>query len=401
MKKSILMLAVFAGAAAMIAAPAQAATISNLTFTQDTTQRQFYVNNPEVLLAADLATATGGKNILQANINPGIQYRFMWEHMNKTGSKIDYAIQVVNPMSTSQTVQILHYGFSNSATQYNGGLPIANMMNSTTTSSTVTLAPFEKRNIIVQPGLLYGGFFSGVAELKVTSANTLTARAIAYVSGTTPSTASTYQGWISAYTGDQFGAHRTYKGIQSAANVKAENIAITIGDADAGTTIIDYQTHDVPGRLQTGQTARGDMVPIQMALNAGDPNTTVTVSPTSAFTYDPDPATKNMPPNLGNYGIKYVYKGSIVNNGTADRYVDFVVRRNNLNGNQSFAYRFMSNTAWNHKHIGPNQPEGTNDAEFKMFSVFVPKGGVPVGFSYDYILGAPAIGGQHNLIRVR
>jgi len=393
----LLLLPLAAGALAGVAAPAHAATISNLTFTQDTTERLFYVNNPEVLLASDLATAAGGKNILQANLNPGIKYRFMWEHMNKTGSKIDYAIQVVNPMSTTQTVQILHTGFSSSSAQYNGGLPIANMMNSTTTGSTITLAPFEKRNIIVQPGLLYGGFFSGVAELKITSANTLTMRAIAYVSGTTPSTNNTYEGWISAYTGDQFGAHRTYKGIMPAANVKAQSVAISIGDADVGKAIIDYQTNDVPGRLQTGQTYRGDMVPINMALNAGDPNTTVVVNPSSAFTYDPDPATKNMPPNLGNYGVKYVYSGSIYNGGTADRYVDFVVRRNNLNANMSFGYRFMSNTTWNHAHIGPN---GNNVPELTMFSVFAPKGQT-VGFSYDYILGAPAIGGQHNIIRVR
>lgn len=369
-------------------APASAFTASTLTFSKSTDTKMIYDNNPEILWTSDLADSTiANKLILQSRGVSG-KVRTHWEHKNDTGSTITYATQIHNPNSTTLNIQVHGYGFSSNTSQFNGGIPFADLYNQAGTRAfTLTLGPGETSWLVRQSGIPTATFFSGAVEFTIPTGYNVIVNNLAYVDATKVNGTATYEGWINSSSGTRSDAHRQYKGITSTGNVNASNLNFSFGNSDAGT--MKSWTDHISKMNANG--IHTDMVSFNMPYT--NFSGSYLVDPNAYFSADT--VNPNQYPNLANWGVKYTYSGTLTNTGTTTRYVDFVVGRQTDAG-IAFAYKPNGTNTWSQDRLSTTL--GTTS---KTISTITVGAGQSVPYNVQYILGSPAGGGQANYINLR
>lgn len=359
-----------------------------LAFTPGGDRTLIAVNNPEQLVVGDLGDPRlGDKSIMRVTGVTG-KIRNWFEHVNRTGLKIGYGIMIYNPNSYSVNVTVHGQGFI--ANSY-GGKPFVTMFSNYSTVGSVRTI---KRNGVLwvwrnDEAVIAGNFFSGVIDFDVDGP--VVVDNIAYDTFKSLDGSRSYLGYVQRIEPDGTHEARVYKGTCPHSEVSAQ-LDYTLGDTDvAGPLPVSYPNFDlVSGTYGTPITRSGWMSNIGPGQNV------------NAVTNDM--ATWNMPgwglidplqrsdgegkyPNLGNWLLTYVIRGTITNNGTTARQVSLNLRT--PGGSSPIAYQ-GADGVWRDQTI----PANTTFA-YRTFTV---PAGSSQAYEARYILGGPGAGALTNTI---
>jgi hypothetical protein len=334
-----------------------------------------FVNNPEQLTTNDLADKSlGHKLIYQEMVIKSS--RLFFEHLNRTGSPINYGVQLVNPNKTAVQVIIQGSGF---VTGYQGGEPFRQLL-AQRKEDTKIIKPGQTLWLMQSPTLIpQGAFFSGVVDFEVRGGplivNTLGYRKVSELDGK-----SVYEGNL---TKPAYNA-RVYKGIIECAELVAGGVNFTFDDQTKLDTLkvqyasrkgyinnaSEWYTHS----LRNDLAIKGDMFDIRL------PGGTVI----SAEGRD----STNQVPNFGNWGVVYTLKGQVTNKGKGDRCVTINLSLKDQ-GTAALAWK-DSRGLWQEKRI------------LKMGNIsyykFLVRGGQTVPYEASFVLGGPSIGNLRHSI---
>ncbi|MBS1719841.1 MAG: hypothetical protein JST35_05280 [Armatimonadetes bacterium] len=350
------------------------------------------VNNPEQITAVDLGDANQGNTVIYRDtIAPG-KYRDWFEHTNRFGLTIGYGISIVNPGTTPVTVTYWNRGFT---TGFNGGTPFSLMFGSYPANGTAN---------VIQPGARFWlwrndnsvtntTFFSGVVDFDVAGGSVVVEN-IAYRSFSALTGTRSYQGYIQRIEPDGTHCARQYKGMADTATVQSQPMDFRIFENSVGPQLV---------RCSDYILATGGNYPVVARnywfSNIGPgQNTQATTS---------DMVSWNMPgwglinpvtqsdgegkyPNLGNWAVCYIVRGSVTNLGTSSKTVTLNLQAP-AGGGSPIAYR-ESDGVWRQLKINAGQ-----NVAYYTFTV---PGGQKVDFDGRYILGGPGAGSLKNTVVV-
>ncbi|MEM8532299.1 MAG: hypothetical protein AAGF95_15755 [Chloroflexota bacterium] len=403
--------------ATLSAPPAEAVSVPTISYTPGGRQ-MIYVNNPELLLNADLANnrnrAEGrGPSLLTVSIGAG-QYRDYFEHLNETGTEVAYGFYAWNP--TNETVVVNRTAKGWAAGDFRiGAQPFAQLFNNSE-STTLTLTPntggwiFRSDASFGPGGIAQNGeFLTGVVDFGVAVENNAAAQIIVHHLVYDPSQFDTlpgsyeYIGYETRMRPSGSPESRTYKGISSSSEVTA-NLNITIESTDGpqdlqvsypqyvadssgtyvpGPTITSprWYTHDIPSRDRTdSQVVANDMRSFDM------PGWGL-VNPLTRSSAPLPGETQNSYPNFGNWGVVYNHNIAITNNSDRTRAIEARLGIYNTtdSDNALFAYQ-INNGAWQTGAI----VESDGQSVVSLGTIDAAPG--PSTHTVRMVLGAPADG---------
>jgi hypothetical protein len=351
-----------------------------------------FVNNPEQLYNSDLGDVDRGNvAVYRSNVGPGA-YRNWFEHTNRTGVNIGYAVAVRNTSTSAITVKYYGKGF---VTGFQGGKPFIDMFNTYLSNPTIyTVSPGSRlwlwRN---DNSAANTNFFSGVIDFDIIG-GTVDVENIAYRTFNNLTGAMPYQGYIQRIESDGTHCARQYKGIWKYSAVETSALKFTIGNTDFGPLNVLCSDYDLAAKKYKPAVTRAFWF-----SNIG-PGQNAQATTSDMFSWKMpgwgliDPLTKSdgeaKYPNLGNWGVMYIVKGSVRNLGTFSRNLSINLKAPN-GGGSPIAYR-GNDGVWRELKINA----GAN-IQYYTFSVAA---GETKNFEARYILGGPGAGSLTNTITV-
>lgn len=449
--------------------PAIAQTPVPIVYTTDPgsvanpTRQLIFSNNPEQIYAPYTDTTTapgtttyyydladnglGAQSLLQITVPEG-QYRDYFEHVNKTGQSLSYAVQVYNPGNTTLVVTLGRKGFTPDAASGNstGASAIADLMNSTTAPMTYRVLP--GRSVwVLRTDTDYAGtkpnangkYAAGVVDFDVAGGSALVSN-IAYQNARALSRWN-YMGFITrAYpSGQGTPESRVYKGLfqypgqtaPTGAGVTAPIMAVIDDSTTAGELPVTYKrytyngsqyvpstnsvpagttawwTNDTPARDKTSASAPiaymvgSDVFDINLPLA---PSGSLLVEALKLRSWPNSTATQA---NIGNYGVQYHESVRVTNNGTRARRVSLTLN-NYGSGSSSYAYPDWSKNdgtwTWDYSRTTLTTNAGVTTATYNQTVTYaqfdVPADGQEHTYEAYYILGAPSGGQLRHAIKV-
>ena len=393
------------GGVSVIAASASASSLHPLTalllgqttapqvvFKPDSSRSLIYVNNPEQLYNSDLGDATLGNTVIYRDKLSVGNYRNWYEHTNRSGNTIGYAIRLLNTGTQTASIRTRGKGF---VTGLQGGKPFSDMLSTySTPGALTTLLPGQSTYIYQLNNLATDGtFFSAVVDFDVTAGNVLVEN-IAYRSAAALTGNRSYQGYIQRVESDGTRCSRQYKGRSPYYAVQVSSLNFVINDTNLGPLNVrtrDYnlttRSYSAPvtrnywmsniGPSQNSQAVTNDMLSFNM------PGWGV-ISPLAATDGD------GKYPNIGNWAVMYTISGSVQNLGTITRNLSVNLQAP-AGGGAPIAYR-GNDGVWRELKINA----GSN-IQYYTFSVAP---GATTKFDARYILGGPGAGAERNTIAV-
>jgi hypothetical protein len=358
-----------------------------VTFAPVPGQQLIAVNNPEQLFTVDLGDDNLGNTVIYRDqVRPGI-YRNWFQHSNKSGGTIGYAIAVENPGLTTISVASSGRGFT---ATLNGGTPFVGLFN-TPTRSQMMVPPGQRvwfwRNDSAVPN---GPSFSGVIDLVIKGGDAIIEN-VAYRSFARLTGVRSYQGYVVRTEPNGQNTARVYKGRSPVSTIET-NLSFTIGNGTpVGPLSVQTRDYNLVSQVYGAPVTRGYWIsnigPAQNAQGVSSDMLTFTTpgwGPISIFTRSD--ATNNFP-NFGNWGAMYRVNLSVTNTGTTARTVTYNLQPP---GNAPVAYRYAG--GWKQTIIGTN-------VSFPIYSVSVPAGQTVV-IPSEWALGGPGFGAIRNTVNV-
>lgn len=276
-------------------------TIANSSLTYNSDPGTFiYCNNPEQLFTSDLgdhAAGFGNHYLLWSLVTGNCQAYY--EHENRTGITIGYGIQIYNPNELAVTIEVTNLGFSNNAfgcwTQF-----YSNQSGGGGAVGSFTVQPggvlWVQRN---DNSIAAGSIFNGAVSFNVSGGNVYVFN-YAYKSLDNVDGSATYLGYITRIDPSGQNEAKVYKGTSDRFLINSlisTKVSILLKSNST------WETHGCPGN---------DMVTINCPL-------TDTNSPTySTFNCSNGD-------NLGNWGIRYRYNVTVVNDSNKRRTINVAV----------------------------------------------------------------------------
>lgn len=438
------------------AANAQAPTVS---YAPEAGARQLlFCNNPEQVYLSytdtvtgsatngityyDLADATqGAHSLLQVTVDPG-SYRDLFEHVNKTGSTVNYGVQVYNPNSTTPVFVTFYgkgyYGNVTAPGYSTGGQAIAEMLNNEAQSSPATYKVYPGRTLwLLRSDVDYSGtrpnsngtYASGVVDFDLSGGQAIVSN-VAYQNLRSLSSWS-YMGYVPRAYSASTPESRVYKGLlQYPAQISATgagvvaSLSFVVDDSTpAGELSVQYPRYTNNGSgtwAPSAATVGGtdwwtNDTPLRDKLNDSahptSTNTNVFVTGNDMFDINMPgwspvvyalqpgswPNTTATQPNFGNYGVTYHEAITLTNNSQTGKTRTVSVTMYNYGGSSSsVAYRNVTSGSWTYDYCR-NLANGKG-VTYGSFSV--PPDGLPHTYDLYYILGAPAAGTLRHAVQL-
>lgn len=368
---------------------AQINSAPTVSYSRVTGRNLIAINNPEQLTTDDLADSNfGSKVIYRQLLRPG-SYRNWFEHVNRSGGTIGYAVSLRNIARNVATFRIRGRAFDVGLL---GGKCFSDLLSNYATGTTVNISPgstvwiWRNDNAVTNTN-----FFSGVIDFELTGGS-IEIDNIAYRNFANIAKGRTYMGYITRVEPDGTRCARQYKGIAPVTTVQTNLLAFTINDLNTGAltvTTSDYnlttQTYGNPtqrtfwftniGPGQNTQAVTSDMLSWDMP-GWGLVNPLTRSDATNNF------------PNLGNWAVEYSVRGSVSNEGTRSRTISINLQAP-AGGGSPIAYR-GGDGVWRHLKINA----GSN---IQYFTLAIPAGQTR-SFDARYILGGPGAGSLRNTI---
>lgn len=358
-----------------------------VTFSQVPGQQLIAVNNPEQLFTVDLGDDNLGNTVIYRERVPRGIYRNWFQHSNKSGGTIGYAIAVENPGPAEISVASSGRGFT---ATLNGGTPFVNLFNTPTRAQSM-----------VQPGqrvwfwrndnaVANGPSFSGVIDLVIKGGDAIIEN-VAYRSFSRLTGTRSYQGYVVRTEPNGQNTARVYKGRSTVSTIET-NLSFTINNGTpVGALNLQSRDYNLISQAYGNPVTRGYWISnIGPAQNAqGVTSDMLTFNTPGWGPINPltrSDATNNYP-NLGNWGAMYRVNLSITNTGTTARSVTYNLQPP---GNAPIGYRDAG--GWKQTIIAGN-------VSFPIYSVSVPAGQTVV-IPSEWVLGGPGFGAIRNTVNV-
>jgi hypothetical protein len=422
-------------------------------------RRLIFVNNPE-LLHADAGMCDIGDSIsvrgtpcarsLHRVENAQGAYRNWFEHMNRTGAPLQYAVRVLNEGVECSRVTVRGSGFSRNAVA-EGGREFVELFEALRQGNTKThvLCPGE-HFVVAEMGarspVPRWKFFTGVVDFEIEGAP-LVVENVAFHKSIAKKLSP-----LGYVIRTDFTAHESlvYKGVSAHTRAVASNLDFEVNDATpAGRLRVQYPTYRMPdsggggeffqaeGRCSISTFPRcmgnvgsffepeiRDHWVTHIAPNPEDSNpkrahavvsdliTLVTPGfPQGCETESPDAFQtcflmspfykwfypdfgKWKYPNWGNWAVHYILQGTFTNTGTRSRTAHFGLR---ADGKSPIAYK-GHNTGW--KYFPLTKASNANSNDYFSYAVVDVPAGVSVPYQVEYILSGPAAGTLQNLVQI-
>jgi hypothetical protein len=371
---------------------ALAGAAPTVAFTRGGDRQLIFVNNPEQITDRDLGDADrGDASILRVT---GVQgaVRSFWEHTNRTGRPLGYAVMIYNPSPTAVSVVVHGRGFT---TGFLGGKPFSDLLGDDSRAGTrIPVAAgavlwLDRRDASVPDH----AFFSGVIDFDV-EGGPVTVDHIAYDQFSRLDSSRTYQGYLQRVEPDSTRVARQYKGTSPYSEVTASDVDFTITDADRGALPVVTRDYDLTAGAPGAPVTRTYWIShIGPGQNAQAVTSDMLAWETPGWGRI-DPLTRSdgegKYPNLGNWGVVYIVRGTVRNAGTLTRDVSVNVEAP-ANGGSPIAYRGNDGT-WRHLKLAA----GTSA---RHYTLRVPAGQA-VRYEARFILGGPGAGSLKNWVSV-
>lgn len=357
------------------------------------------VNNPEQLYNSDLADSNQGAAIIYRDRpTPGTQ-RCWWEHVNRTGATIGYAISVENVGRS--TVQVVVHGKTQS-TGFLGGKPFADLFtNYSITGTTYSISPKGRVYIARFDGSVTNGtFFAGALEYTLKSPTSIgtsvNVDVIAYRSFSRLTGRRAELGYVQRIESDGTHEARVYKGSNSYSQVRAGSLDFSFSDGDpVGPMNVQVQTYNLATKqfnpLSTRSYWFSNIGPGQNADCTASDIVPWTMRGFGTITPFAPSDGEGKYPNFGNWGITYILAGSFRNLGTRSRDVALSLQAPG-GGGSPIAYR-GADGVWRNTKMNAG-------ASFDYYTVSVPPGQT-VPFEARYLLGGPGAGSLLNRVSLK
>jgi hypothetical protein len=415
-------------------------------------RKLIFVNNPEILHAergmcdiGDTISVRGtpcGRSLFRVDNAIGV-YRNWFEHINRTGAPLRYAVRVRNEGSACARVTVSGSGFSRNAVS-EGGREFVGLF-SGAAPFVYNVCPGEHRFLMAIDGanaVARWKFFTGVVDFQI-EGEPLVVENVAFHHA--PAEVLEPLGYT---TRTDFTAHESlvYKGVSEHSQAVADNVNFVLDEATpVGRLKVRYATYAMP--VSSGEGSEGRCLPstfprctgetgsfkaveerdhwvTHIAPNPEDANpkranavvsdlvTLITpglpegclvpsaIAVESCFLmspfykwYYPD-FEKWKYPNWGNWAVQYILKGTLTNKGSRARTVHFGIR---ADGNSPIAYK-GHNTPWKYFPLVKASNNNPNDY-FPYATIEVPVGAT-LPYQVEYVLSGPAAGTLQNLVKV-
>lgn len=364
----------------------QAATIPEINYSKKSSRSLIFVNNPEQITSSDLGDWDyNSAAILQTGRLKG-KYRNFFEHVNKTGFTIGYAIQLYNPNPYPITVKVTGSGYT--PTVY-GGKPFSQMFGEDSENTKNYQVDAQNSIWLMKQDntIKNNSFFSGVIDFEIIDGEAIINN-IAYRKFDNLPDSYDYIGYVQRIEPDGTHEARMYKGITSYSEVTANNIDFVINNTDKpGVLKVKHPVYNLTtnnysppklkengwysniGPASNSEATTKDMVPFYIPDWGG-------IYPKSSS----DGEEKY--PNLGNWGIIYRIKGTVTNYSNYSRRLSVNLKAPN-NSNVFLAYQ-GNDGVWRDLQVKPGQ-----NIQYYTFNVAV---GQTISYSAAYVLGGPSGG---------
>lgn len=357
------------------------------------------VNNPEQLYNSDLSDNNLGSAIIYRDRPTQGAQRCWWEHVNRTGGTIGYAVFVENVGRS--TVQVVVHGKTQS-TGFLGGKPFADLFtNYSVTGTTYSVAPKSRVYIArFDSSVTNSTFFSGVVDYDLIGPSTIgtpvNVDVIAYRSFSRVTGTRTELGYVQRIESDGTHEARVYKGSSNYSQVRADNLNFTFGDSDpVGPMSVQVQTYNLTTKqfnpLSTRSYWFSNIGPGQNADCSASDMVSWAMRGFGTITPFAPSDGEGKYPNFGNWGITYILAGSFTNLGTRSRDVAFSLQAPG-GGGSPIAYR-GTDGVWRNTKMNAG-------ASFDYYTASVPAG-QSVPFEARYILGGPGAGSLLNRVSLK
>lgn len=375
---------------AIAPAPASAAGSGSLTSSTQTGVRYLYVNNPEPVIASDLAN--NRRSIFRFNLNAGSNRAF-FEHVNDTGSTLDYGIFLYNPGSATVTVTRTRKSWSAGSFTI-GGAALATFLNSSE-NTTLTLPPggsgWIYRSDLIGAAVAPGQYFTGAVDFSHNGE--LIVQNLAFTGSAAALPGSyTYLGYVTDVR-KGVAQHRVDKGV-TLTPAATLDLNVSVSNATTGAVPITYTpggSTNCPTTSRTATTWRTNYPHTKDGVAVGGDMITLTTPEGNLIS--PCAASPNGGglPNLGNYGVLYTVRIRVSNTSGAPRRLTLTMSRANGVGNTFVAYRNVG--------AGTFTSGAASGAGSLRYLDFTAATGVNTYTGY-YALGAPATGNIDQTLRV-
>lgn len=352
--------------------------------------RLLYVNNPEPLVPGDLANS--GRSIFRYSLNAGSNRAF-FEHVNKTGSTINYGVFLYNPGSSTVTVTRTRKSWSAGSFTI-GGPALATFLNGSE-NTTLTLPPggsgWIYRSDLIGSPAAPNQYFTGAVDFshngQVIAQNLAFTGSAANLPGSY-----TYLGYV---TGVREGVpqHRVDKGV-SLTPAASLSLNVTVPNATTGPVPVTYTpggATNCPTTPRTASTWRTNYPHTKDGAAVGGDMITLTTPEGNLIGPCANSPYGGGLPNLGNYGVLYTVNVRVANNSGAPRRMTLTMSRAGGVGNTFVAYR----------NVGASMFTSgvANGSASLTYLDFTAATGTNTYTGY-YALGAPATGNIDQTLRV-
>lgn len=398
---------------AVAAAPlGQAEPASLVAGVVSTGRTLIYVNNPEPLVAADLANAPArgrpGKALLVETLPSG-NYRGFFEHVNQTGDPLWYGLYLFNPASPggpTVTVQRTGRGYAaGGANTAVAGGAVRDLLNGAE-NTRLTLAPGSGGWIftseIDRQEAAPGAYLTGGVDFQTRGGNVILQQ-LAYRSdgaaGTDDRSAlpGTYR-YLGSVTEPRSGVpqNRVDKGTSpnSAAVIR---ISATVDDDDAGDVPVSYAQYGAAGPrggIATQAAFVTNITPSRDPQAVSADMVTITTPDGRRVSPFQNSEVGGGIGNLANWGVEYAVDVTVNNTGDSPRVMQLDLEKVG-NGNAFFAYKNKA-APWTAACVSPGTPNcAATTVPYLTFTA-------PPGTSTRtarFILGAPSAGALSHTLR--
>jgi hypothetical protein len=415
-------------------------------------RRLIFVNNPEILHAepgmCDIADdrfageTQCARSLFRMDSAIGA-YRNWFEHLNRTGAPLRYAVRVRNEGRSCSRVTVTGSGFSRNGVA-EGGREFAELFNAPK-SIVYNVCPGENRVVAAIAGtnaVSRWKFFTGVVDFEI-EGEPLVVENLAFHKA--PAEVLEPLGYS---TRTDFTAHESlvYKGVSEHSQAVSEDVHFVLDEqTPVGRLKVRYAPYAMPEPSVEGREGRCSLATFprctgevgsfrdveerdhwvtHIAPNPADPNTKranavvadlvtlvtpglpegcVVQSSASAehcFLMSPfykwfyPDFGKWKYPNWGNWAVHYILKGTMANKGSRARTVHFGLR---ADGNSPIAYK-GHHVPWKFFPLTKASPSNFEDY-FPYAAMEVPAG-ASIPYQVEYVLSGPAAGTLQNLVKV-